>query len=92
MGNLGVLPLSHSYALIVTGHLGVYRGHEVVVLPGFDIYDVLQSIDNYRLEILWMVQEHFPPGQNINTLANSRASGPSDDRRYSQSRRNRPKA
>ncbi|POR34541.1 Putative 4-coumarate--CoA ligase 1 [Tolypocladium paradoxum] len=55
MGNLGVLPMSHCYALIVTGHLGVYRGHEVVILPGFDIYDVLQATEKNRLEILWMV-------------------------------------
>ncbi|KND92253.1 putative 4-coumarate--CoA ligase 1 [Tolypocladium ophioglossoides CBS 100239] len=60
MGNLGVLPMSHSYALMVTGHLGVYRGHEVVVLPGFDIYDVLQAIEKNHLEILWM-NNQVPP-------------------------------
>ena len=52
--------MSHSYALIVTGHLGVYRGHEVVVLPGFDIYDVLLAIEKNRLEILWMVRKRIP--------------------------------
>lgn len=54
-GNLGVLPMSHSYALIVTGHLGVYRGHEVFVLPGFDIHDVVHGISHYKIENLWMV-------------------------------------
>ncbi|PHH63368.1 hypothetical protein CDD81_6065 [Ophiocordyceps australis] len=55
LGNLGVLPLSHCYALIITGHLGVYRGHEVVVLPEFEINQVFKTIAQYRLEILWMV-------------------------------------
>lgn len=71
MGNLGVLPMSHCYALIVIGHLGVYRGHEVVVLPGFDIYDVLQAIEKNRLDILWMVREYSPLGQNFGALADS---------------------
>ena len=57
-GNLGVLPMSHSYALIVNGHLGVYRGHEVFVLPGFDIHDVVEVISKNKLEILWMVCFH----------------------------------
>ena len=56
LGNLGVLPMSHSYALIVTGHLGVYRGHQMVVLPAFNIHDVVEAIVTHRLEMLWMVR------------------------------------
>jgi acyl-CoA synthetase (AMP-forming)/AMP-acid ligase II len=53
--SLGSLPLSHSYALIVTGHLGVYRGDGLVVLPGFDLLDVLNSVQKYKMGRLWMV-------------------------------------
>ena len=53
--SLGALPLSHSYALIVTGHLGIYRGDGLIVLPGFDLLDVLNSVQTYKMGRLWMV-------------------------------------
>ncbi|KAL7786786.1 hypothetical protein V8C37DRAFT_391701 [Trichoderma ceciliae] len=52
---LAVLPMSHSYALIVTGHAGVYRGYTAVVLPGFDLIDVLEAVQKECIETLWMV-------------------------------------
>ncbi|EHK17163.1 uncharacterized protein TRIVIDRAFT_195155 [Trichoderma virens Gv29-8] len=52
---LAVLPMSHSYALIVTGHSGVYRGYNAVVLPGFDLVDVLEAVQKQSIETLWMV-------------------------------------
>ncbi|KAL6872000.1 hypothetical protein J3F83DRAFT_733398 [Trichoderma novae-zelandiae] len=52
---LAVLPMSHSYALIVTGHAGVYRGYNAVVLPGFDLVDVLEAVQKHSIETLWMV-------------------------------------
>ncbi|KAK4061949.1 hypothetical protein Trihar35433_9549 [Trichoderma harzianum] len=52
---LAVLPMSHSYALIVTGHSGVYRGYNAVVLPGFDLVDVLEAVQKLSIETLWMV-------------------------------------
>ncbi|KAL6800700.1 hypothetical protein GGI42DRAFT_47599 [Trichoderma sp. SZMC 28013] len=52
---LAVLPMSHSYALIVTGHSGVYRGYNAVVLPGFDLVDVLETVQKHSIETLWMV-------------------------------------
>ncbi|RFU76192.1 acetyl- synthetase [Trichoderma arundinaceum] len=52
---LAVLPMSHSYALIVTGHAGAYRGYNAVVLPAFDLVDVLEAVQNRRIETLWMV-------------------------------------
>ncbi|KAL7947427.1 hypothetical protein V8C42DRAFT_343374 [Trichoderma barbatum] len=52
---LAVLPMSHSYALIVTGHAGVYRGYNAVVLPGFDLVDVLEAVQKQSIETLWMV-------------------------------------
>lgn len=56
---LAVLPMSHSYALIVTGHSGVYRGYNAVVLPGFDLVDVLEAVQKHLIETLWMVR--YPP-------------------------------
>lgn len=53
---LAVLPMSHSYALIVTGHAGVYRGYNAVVLPGFDLIDVLEAVQKQHIETLWMVR------------------------------------
>lgn len=53
--SLGVLPMSHSYALIVTGHASVYRGYNLVVMPGFDLVDVLEAVQKYRIDTLWMV-------------------------------------
>lgn len=53
---LAVLPMSHSYALIVTGHSGVYRGYNAVVLPGFDLVDVLEAVQKHSIETLWMVR------------------------------------
>ncbi|PNP38379.1 hypothetical protein TGAMA5MH_09737 [Trichoderma gamsii] len=47
--------MSHSYALIVTGHAGVYRGYNAVVLPGFDLIDVLEAVQKQHIETLWMV-------------------------------------
>lgn len=55
---LAVLPMSHSYALIVTGHAGVYRGYNAVVLPGFDLIDVLEAVQTQHIETLWMVRIH----------------------------------
>ncbi|KAL7962783.1 hypothetical protein V8C34DRAFT_301207 [Trichoderma compactum] len=52
---LAVLPMSHSYALIVTGHSGVYRGYNAVVLPGFDLVGVLEAVQKHSIETLWMV-------------------------------------
>ncbi|KAH8126482.1 hypothetical protein FP744_10002870 [Trichoderma asperellum] len=52
---LAVLPMSHSYALIVTGHAGVYRGYNAIVLPGFDLIDVLEAVQKQHIETLWMV-------------------------------------
>jgi acyl-CoA synthetase (AMP-forming)/AMP-acid ligase II len=53
--SLGVLPLSHSYALIVTGHAGIYRGDGLVVHPTFDLFEIMATIQNYKLARLWMV-------------------------------------
>ncbi|KAF2156976.1 acetyl-CoA synthetase-like protein [Myriangium duriaei CBS 260.36] len=52
---LGVLPFSHNFALMIVAHLSIYRGDGVVVLPNFDLFDLLRVIQDYRLGRLWMV-------------------------------------
>ncbi|EKG10391.1 AMP-dependent synthetase/ligase [Macrophomina phaseolina MS6] len=49
------LPQSHAYALIVITHASLYRGDGVVVLQGFNLQETLQTIQDFRLERLWMV-------------------------------------
>lgn len=53
--SLGVLPLSHAFALIATAQMSVYSGHGVVILPNIDIFDMLRSIQEYKISRLWMV-------------------------------------
>ncbi|GME25289.1 AMP-dependent synthetase/ligase [Neofusicoccum parvum] len=52
---LGVLPQSHIYALVVITHASLYRGDGVVVLQRFDLQETLQTIQDFRIERLWMV-------------------------------------
>lgn len=54
---LGVLPMSHNLGLIGAGQLSLYRGDGVVLLPGFDLQDSLQAIQDYKIGRLWMVNE-----------------------------------
>lgn len=53
--SLGVLPFSHNFALMIVAHLSLYRGDGVVVLPSFDLMDLLRVIQEYKLGRLWMV-------------------------------------
>lgn len=52
---MGLLPMSHIYALVVICHEAMYRGDCVIVLPKFDMKSYLQSIATYRIEILYLV-------------------------------------
>ncbi|KAF2834921.1 phenylacetyl-CoA ligase-like protein [Patellaria atrata CBS 101060] len=52
---LGLLPMSHIYGLVVTCHLAVYRGDCCVVLPKFDFKGLLEAIQRFKLEILYLV-------------------------------------
>lgn len=55
--SLGVLPLSHNFALIAVSQLSVYRGDGVIIMPRFDLLEVLQAIDKFRLGRLWLVRK-----------------------------------
>lgn len=52
---LGLLPMSHIYGLIVISHVGPYRGDGVVVLPKYDFKWLLQSIQDYKICMLYLV-------------------------------------
>lgn len=52
---LGLLPMSHIYGLIVICHLSAYRGDETVVLPKYDFKLLLETIQNYKLQMLYLV-------------------------------------
>ena len=52
---LGLLPMSHIYGLIVISHLGPYRGDAVIVLPKYDFKWLLQSIQDYKIQMLYLV-------------------------------------
>lgn len=52
---LGLLPMSHIYGLIVICHVGPYRGDGVVVLPRYDFKLLLQSIQDFKIEMLYLV-------------------------------------
>jgi acyl-CoA synthetase (AMP-forming)/AMP-acid ligase II len=55
---LGLLPMSHIYALVVICHASVYRGDGVIVLPKFDFATTLQAIQDYKVNSLYLVCHH----------------------------------
>lgn len=52
---LGLLPMSHIYSLVVICHSSIYRGDGVIVLPKFDFAITLQSIQDYKINTLYLV-------------------------------------
>ncbi|GAM84216.1 hypothetical protein ANO11243_022100 [Dothideomycetidae sp. 11243] len=52
---LGLLPMSHIYALIAVCHVSVYRGDGVIVLPKFEMSSYLESIQRFKIEHLYLV-------------------------------------
>ncbi|KAF1999060.1 acetyl-CoA synthetase-like protein [Amniculicola lignicola CBS 123094] len=52
---LGLLPMSHIYGLVVICHVHVYRGDGVVVLPKFELATMLQSIQDHKINSLFLV-------------------------------------
>lgn len=55
---LGVLPISHNFGLIGVCHLSIYRGDGVVILPNFDLQEMLRVTQEFKLNRLWMVRLH----------------------------------
>ena len=56
MKNLGVLPFSHIYGLVLLVHQSVYLGDEMVCLPKFDFATFLKAISDHKLQILYVVK------------------------------------
>lgn len=46
---LGLLPFSHIYGLVVVAHSGAWRGDEIIVLPKFELTDFLQAIERFKI-------------------------------------------
>lgn len=59
---LGLLPLSHIYALIVIAHLAVYRGDGVIILPKFEFKSFLEAIQNFKIQMLYLVSSTAASG------------------------------
>lgn len=58
---LGVLPQYHSFALLGTSHVNIYRGMGVVILPSFDMNRMLSCVQEYQIHELWLVRTLFSP-------------------------------
>ncbi|KAF5009746.1 hypothetical protein FDECE_4092 [Fusarium decemcellulare] len=52
---LGVLPFSHIYGLVVIAHLAQYRGDEVIVLQRFQLDQLLEAVQKFKIEQLCVV-------------------------------------
>ncbi|KAL7808139.1 hypothetical protein V8C44DRAFT_336586 [Trichoderma aethiopicum] len=52
---LGVLPYSHIYALVLVTTLGQYRGDEVIVLPRYNFHQLLDAVQRFKIEQLFVV-------------------------------------
>lgn len=52
---IGILPLSHVYALVLLAHIATYTKVTTVMLPRFDLPVFLNTIDKYRITKLHLV-------------------------------------
>ncbi|KAK3394750.1 hypothetical protein B0H63DRAFT_461848 [Podospora didyma] len=52
---LGLLPFSHIYGLVVVAHSGAWRGDEVIILPKFELNEYLQAIERFKINHLLVV-------------------------------------
>jgi acyl-CoA synthetase (AMP-forming)/AMP-acid ligase II len=53
---LGLLPFSHIYGLVVVAHSATWRGDEVIVLPRFELTDYLRAIERFKINYLPLVR------------------------------------
>lgn len=54
---LGLLPMSHIYALVLICHASTYRGDGVIVLPKFEFKPMLEAIQRFSIEMLFLVSQ-----------------------------------
>jgi acyl-CoA synthetase (AMP-forming)/AMP-acid ligase II len=53
--SLGLLPLSHVYGLLVVALASIYQGDSVILLPKFELKNLLQSIQRFKINELFLV-------------------------------------
>lgn len=53
--SLGLLPMSHIYGLVVGSHCGAYRGDRAIILPKYDFKILLQTVQDYKINMLYLV-------------------------------------
>lgn len=53
---LGLLPLSHIYGLTIIAHVCMFVGDEVIVLPKFELDQMLSVIDKFGINMLYLVR------------------------------------
>jgi acyl-CoA synthetase (AMP-forming)/AMP-acid ligase II len=54
-----VLPMSHSYALVVS-HMTMWAGDPTVLHPKFDIMAMLKSVGQFKVQRLYLVMSLRP--------------------------------
>ncbi|KAI1827679.1 hypothetical protein F4861DRAFT_329985 [Xylaria intraflava] len=52
---IGLLPMSHIYALVVVANAGLYRGDGTIVLPRFELKLFLESIQKFKISFMHLV-------------------------------------
>lgn len=52
---IGLLPLSHIYGLVVIASTGPYRGDGTIVLPRFELTTFFESIQKFRIRFMHLV-------------------------------------
>lgn len=61
---LGLLPLSHIYGLTIIAHTCMFVGDEVIILPKFELDQMLAVIDKYGINMLYLVSPLTPLTSN----------------------------
>lgn len=62
---IGLLPMSHIYALVVVANTGPYRGDGTIVLPRFELKTFLECIQKYKINFMHLVRSPPPPISNL---------------------------
>ncbi|KAJ8109614.1 hypothetical protein ONZ43_g6084 [Nemania bipapillata] len=52
---IGLLPLSHIYGLVVIANAGAYRGDGTIILPRFELTTLLESIQRFKINFMHLV-------------------------------------
>jgi acyl-CoA synthetase (AMP-forming)/AMP-acid ligase II len=56
---LGLLPQSHIYGLVVISYTSLFRGDSVIVLPKFEMRCFLNTIQEFRINVLNLVSNNL---------------------------------